>query len=382
MKLTIGMAHHTDFDGAYFTIQDIRKELIFNGKGNLLQDIEFLIVENDPNNEHAKTLGRFAKSNLGESTRIVNFDTVEGTSATRNKIIEQATGQFVLVVDCHVLLCPVAKVIENLFTFMEYNKNTNDLYTGPLVYDNGYNISTHYNDEWGAEMWGRWGNAWQCTCERYNFAIIERDKKCKYVSLVEQKEIKKCDFCDRELPQLNYAGHQGKLNSEGYSPLGYNEHSEPFEIFSHGLGLFLIRKNSWLGFNKHAKGFGGEECYIHEKYRQSGRKTICLPFLKWMHRFNRPSDAPYSLLLDNKVRNYILEFNELGLDLTPLKKHFVEEGQLNEQDWNELIQQAETLANDKTNNVDDELELMNEIAELNAKLSNIEQNKTSILMEK
>ena len=34
MKLTIGMAHHSDFDGAYFTIQDIRKELIFNGRGD------------------------------------------------------------------------------------------------------------------------------------------------------------------------------------------------------------------------------------------------------------------------------------------------------------------------------------------------------------
>ena len=36
MKLTIGMAHYDDFDGAYFTIQDIRKELIFNNYGHLL----------------------------------------------------------------------------------------------------------------------------------------------------------------------------------------------------------------------------------------------------------------------------------------------------------------------------------------------------------
>ena len=42
MKLTIGMAHHSDFDGAYFTIQDIRKELLFNGRGDLLQNIEFM----------------------------------------------------------------------------------------------------------------------------------------------------------------------------------------------------------------------------------------------------------------------------------------------------------------------------------------------------
>ena len=47
--LTIGMAHHNDYHGAYFTIQDIRKELIFNRRHDLLNKIEFVIVENDKN---------------------------------------------------------------------------------------------------------------------------------------------------------------------------------------------------------------------------------------------------------------------------------------------------------------------------------------------
>ena len=46
MKLTIGMAHYSDFDGAYFTIQDIMKELIFNNYGHLLNEIEFVILDN------------------------------------------------------------------------------------------------------------------------------------------------------------------------------------------------------------------------------------------------------------------------------------------------------------------------------------------------
>ena len=39
--LTIGMAHHNDYSGVYFTIQDIRKELLFNRRYDLLQKIEF-----------------------------------------------------------------------------------------------------------------------------------------------------------------------------------------------------------------------------------------------------------------------------------------------------------------------------------------------------
>ena len=35
------MAHHNDFHGAYFTIQDIRKDLYFHGREDVLNNIEF-----------------------------------------------------------------------------------------------------------------------------------------------------------------------------------------------------------------------------------------------------------------------------------------------------------------------------------------------------
>ena len=374
MKLTIGMAHYSDFDGAYFTIQDIRKELIFNNRTDLLQNIEFLVVENNKHSDHGKQLNKFVRSNIGSQAEIINLDETFGTSATRNKIIEEATGQFVLVLDCHVMLCPTVKVIEDLFTFMEYNKNTNDLYTGPLVYDNMGNISTHFDDEWGGQMWGKWGNAWKCTCERYNFSIMERNKKCKFVSLVEQKEVKKCGDCGRELPQdLNYSGHQGVLSREGFVPLGYDRSHEPFEIFAQGLGLFLTRKNSWLGFNEHAQGFGGEECYIHEKYRHNNRKTICLPFLKWVHRFDRAEGVKYPLNLEYKVRNYILEFVDLGLDLAPARYHFVTENNFDEGQWNDFVEEAYKLNNKElTKGVEQsQKELIDEIESLKSRLAKI-----------
>ena len=380
-KLTIGMAHHTDFNGAYFTIQDIRKELIFNNRADLLQNIEFIIIENNKDSEHAKTLQKFVRSNIGPTVNIVTLDSNYGPSAAKNRIIEEATGQFVLIMDCHVLLCPTVKVIEDLFTFMEYNKKTKNLYTGPLVYDSMRSISTHYNDEWSGQMWGTWGLAWECICESYNFSVLQRDHKCKFVSLVEQKEVTECGFCGRELPkELRFAGHEGPLKSEGYLTLGNHPASEPFEIFAQGCGLFLTRKNSWLGYNKHVRGFGAEECTIHTKYRQKCRKTICLPFLKWVHRFDRADPIPYPLNMENKVRNYILEFTEMGLDFTPLKQHFVVENNFSESKWDELVRESYQLNNKKPES--NEKDLVDQIKDLQSKLSSIERNKTPALMGK
>ncbi len=86
-------------------------------------------------------------------------------------------------------------------------------------------------------------------------------------------------------------------------------------------------RSVWPGFNPAFHGFGGEEGYIHEKFRQAGGWSLCLPWLRWVHRFNRPSGVPYPLYIEDKLRNYILRnyifgFTELRLDPTPALKHF------------------------------------------------------------
>ena len=210
--------------------------------------------------------------------KVVELDDVQGTSATRNRVVEEARGEFVLVMDCHVLLCPVLKTLEQLFMFMDHNPDTKDLYTGPLVYDNLMSITTQYNDGWGAHMWGKWGLAWNCICDKFIFTVAEKDDKCEFRDNVSQKKITKCGYCDQKFPELNWSGHEGVLKREGYNSVGNNFADKPFEIFAQGLGLFFTKKTAWLKFNEHARGFGGEECYVHEKYRQAGRKTICLPF--------------------------------------------------------------------------------------------------------
>lgn len=93
---------------------------------------------------------------------------------------------------------------------------------------------------------------------------------------------------------------------------------EPFEIYMQGLGLFGAKKETWLGFNKDFRGFGGEEGYIHEKYRQAGRTTLCLPWLQWFHYFGAGSGSP----IEDRVRNYLIGFKELNLREEPIYRMF------------------------------------------------------------
>tara|TARA_R110002167_G_scaffold98020_6_gene258342 strand:+ start:326 stop:1156 length:831 start_codon:yes stop_codon:yes gene_type:complete len=255
-KLTIGMATHNDYDGVFFTIQSIR---MFHKE--VLDDIEFVIVDNNPSGNHGKAVRELVDW-IKEPIQYLPFTNYE-SSTIKNKVFELADTPYVMCVDCHVLLEPGS--IKKLIDYYDSRKDYGNLLQGPLVYDNLSNISTHFDlSKWGSHMWGKW------------------------------------DTDDR----------------------GVDPDNEPFEIPAQGMGLFSCRKDSWLGFNKKFRGFGGEEGYIHEKYRKNGKKTICLPFLRWLHRFNRPNGAEYSNNLEDRFRNYYIGFLELGLDISTLKKEF------------------------------------------------------------
>ena len=102
MKLTIGMAHHDDFHGAYFTIQDIRKQLVFSGKQDLLDRIEFVVVDNNPKSKHALSLEKFLKNQVPNS-QYFELNSNTGTSVSRNEVVNRATGDFVLVMDLSLI---------------------------------------------------------------------------------------------------------------------------------------------------------------------------------------------------------------------------------------------------------------------------------------
>ena len=137
---------------------------------------------------------------------------------------------------------------------------TDDLIHGPIIYADMRNYCCSWQDVWRGHMWGIWGPS------------------------------------TKELPK------------------------EPFEIWGMGTGFFMTKRESWLGFNKRFSGFGGEQGYLHEKYRKAGRKVWCYPKMVWMHMFGRK--IPYPLNLTDRIRNYIIGHQELGMDIKPIIDHF------------------------------------------------------------
>jgi glycosyltransferase involved in cell wall biosynthesis len=187
---------------------------------------------------------------------------VQGTAAPRDLVFREATGEVVLCCDSHVLFPP--GVLARLRQFYRDHPDCDDLLQGPMLYDDTASVSTHLEPVWRDEFWGTWAT----------------------------------------------------------DPRGLDPEGEPFEIPMQGLGAFACRKRAWLGFNPRFRGFGGEEGYIHEKFRQAGRRTLCAPWLRWMHRFGRPSGVPYRLTVEDKFRNYVIGHAELGLDLAPVITQF------------------------------------------------------------
>lgn len=242
-------------------------------------NIEFIVLDGNANSEHGKTCKTFVENSV--RGKYIEYS---GTPSSFNKykIADYAQGKYVLIIDCHVLI--EANGIDNLLTYFAANKDCKNLIQGPLWYDDLQNISTHFDPVWRGDMYGIWAT-----------------------------------------------------NKEAYD-LG-----KPFEIPMQGMGLLAFEKSAWNGINKHFKGFGGEEGYIAEKFRQNGGINICLPNLKWNHRFGRPNGVQYPLILEDRIWNYFVGWLEITQDpnhqmIHDIKDHF--KSKIPESSINNILQQA------------------------------------------
>ena len=213
-------------------------------------DVEFIVIDNNPE----------SKSGIATRDFVVNWAkgkyipyTAKKSTSIRNQIFKESTAEYTLCMDPHVLV--KRDGINALLEYYKANSNTKNLIQGPLWYDDLINYSTQFDPVWRDHMYGTWGN-----------------------------------------------------NAEGYN-IGV-----PFDIPMQGLGLFSCKTDNWLGFNENFRGFGAEEGYIHEKFRQAGGRCLCLPELKWVHRFGRPEGVKYPLALEDRVFNYFIGWFEIYKD--------------------------------------------------------------------
>jgi Glycosyl transferase family 2 len=229
------------------------------GDPDLAKHIEFVVIDNNPTGASSQPLKNL--EHWVDGYRYIPAAEWCGT-AVRDRVFAEATSDNVLCLDSHVLIRPGA--IARLIAYMQANPGSRDLLQGPLVYDDLKNLGTHFDPIWREGMYGVWG----------------------------------------------------------VDPRGEDVEAPPFDIPMQGLGVFACRRAAWPGFNPAFRGFGGEEGYIHEKFRQRGGRTLCLPFLRWLHRFNRPMGTRYTNRWEDRIRNYYIGRHELGLPTNDVEAHF------------------------------------------------------------
>ena len=225
----------------------------------IADDTEILVLDNDPLGPCAASL-KLLEGRV-QGYRYYPYDRFQGTTV-KDLLFREAHGKFVLVMDSHVLFPPgsLARFVE----FLRSQHDSLDLWQGPLLSDNLTRLATHFDNVWSGGMHGQW--AW--------------DERA----------------ADPDAP--------------------------PFEIPMQGMGVFACRRAAWPGFNPRFQGFCCEEGYIHEKIRRNGGAALCLPFLRWLHRFERPGGIPYKPVWSDRIRNFLIAYDELGLDPAPVVEHF------------------------------------------------------------
>ena len=248
--LTVGLATYDDYDGVFFTVQALRMYHPICRTDSA----EIIVFDSNPDSDHGKETKNFVTNN--GLTYIEHRG--NQTSFNKYKITEYAKGQYVLIVDCHVLLYPGA--IDALLKYYQENPECKNLVQGPLLYDDIKSVSTEFKPVWRDHMYGIW-----------------------------------------------------HTNQEAYDK-GF-----PFEIPMQGMGLLSFERKHWPGISQLFTGFGAEEGYIAEKFRRNGGKNICIPQLKWMHRFGRPSGVKYRLVLEDRIWNYFIGW----LDATDDENHHI-----------------------------------------------------------
>lgn len=203
---------------------------------------DIIVIDNNPGSAHGHETKTFVENWAGG--KYIPF-TDKQSSSCKNEVFKASQTKYTMCVDCHVLI--EKNGIQNLLNHFEQYPETNNLIQGPLLMDDLVNYCTHFNSTWGSLMKGQW----------------DTNK------------------------QLYEAGI-------------------PFEIPAMGMGLFACKTESWPGYNELFTGFGGEEWYIHDKFRKRGDRCICLPGLRWNHRFGRPGGAPYNNIIEERLWNYFI----------------------------------------------------------------------------
>ena len=292
-QLTIGMATRGEFDSLYFTLTALAANH---------PRVSYLVVDNTP-----ERCERSAAITQAVGGRYLHRPDLSGTSKPRDAAFQYARTPWVMCVDSHIVFESYPEPsggrqssIARLLDWLDNNPNCTDLLQGPLVTDDGEGCYTHWNKVARNALWGEWEQAYVSDHGGNPFTFRVRADQIELCSVMTGAVFARLPITEN--PAQKYGWHKA------------NPHTAPFEIPQMGLGCWLMRKDRWPGFNPLFQGFGGEEGYIHEKVRQQGGRTLCLPFLRWRHKFRDGTQpTPYPVRLDDHTANLLYGHRELGI---------------------------------------------------------------------
>lgn len=254
IKLTIGCANWDDPEGAFWTYSSLRNNHF------LLPNVELLCVDDMPEpQEELKRVCGLSK------TRYVHKPKANGPAHAKNSVFEEARGEYVLLLDCHVLLN--RNCLENIFNLIAKDRIKNNIISGPLLNEAGDLYATELVPKLRGDFFGIWHN----------------DPLLANGTLIEKI------------------------------------------VWGMGSAFILCKKQAWHdvgGFPKNFRGFGGEEGIISELFRHKGGEHICNMGLGWVHRFMRTKPLSYTCTVNDKMRNYLIGAYLTGYNVHQFVEYF------------------------------------------------------------
>ncbi|OYW72181.1 MAG: hypothetical protein B7Z37_25630, partial [Verrucomicrobia bacterium 12-59-8] len=146
--LTIGMPVYDSYPQLALTLM-----AILQGHPEILPDVEFVVLDNNPKSGHGHDTREFVTKKLPHG-HYVAIGPYSGTYV-KDLVVRAAQTEYVLVMDSHITL-PAGSLMK-LINFLKRSHPTNDLFQGPIVEPNGTTFATHMNPGIGSYNFGRWG---------------------------------------------------------------------------------------------------------------------------------------------------------------------------------------------------------------------------------
>lgn len=265
LSFTFGFSTRDDSDGAWMTVNDFFAHHRHEIKG----DFEFVVIDNSPKgSQHQKELSKYLKT-LDEVRYISPETEFESSCLYKDMLFRVAKNDFVVCCDSHVIYD--RNSVKRLVQYFEKNPTSNDLIMGPC--------RSKYNNIIGTNQMIR---------ESEGYPLPSKSHVCN-----------------------GFVWSGGALGVWVKDKKGLNPEGPAFEIQQQGTGAFACRKEAWPGFMSTMKGHGGNETYLMESFRKRGHKVLCLPGFLWIHRFIRANGTPYSVKWEDRVKNYLVGFQDL-----------------------------------------------------------------------